>query len=295
MRTDKTERIRAEQVSDAIDQLLRDPGAQPEQIEPIDAGLLDTARRLAHMQAWLGPVDPVLEQQVMRQVRTGTAQRPRRFYLKPGWAGLALAAVLLAAMLLTPAGQTAVASFMAVFSLGRTEVRITPVSTPSALPVMAVAESTAVQQSLTLPEARARVDFSIPQPAYLPDGYLLREVNGYSYPDLPAWIPQPFFVELLYSDEAGHTCTLRVYPISLGEGASISGMNLEADPIEDVRNVDMNGRPGVLLRLGASPQRGAEAEATWREVVWEQGDLVLALYGANLPESELLRIARSVR
>lgn len=248
------------------------------------------------MPALLGPVDPVLERQVMRQVRAdafrraGTRQRPRLLRLRPGWAGLGLAGFLLLVMLLTPAGHTALASFMAVFSLGRTEVRITPVNTSSAPPTVAVAESTAVQQSLTLPEAQAQVDFPIPQPAYLPAGYLLREVNSYSYPDLPAWIPQPFFVELLYRDEAGHTCTLRVYPISLGEGASISGMNLEAAPVQDARNVDVNSGPGVLLRLGTE-----ETQATWQEVVWEQGDLILALYGADLSEPDLLRIARSVR
>ena len=76
----------------------------------------------------------------------------------------------------------------------------------------------------------------------------------------------------------------------LGDKASISRLNLEATPIQDVRDVDVNGQPGVLLRLGA--QGG---ETVWQELVWEQGDLILALSAASLTEDELMRIARSVR
>jgi len=76
----------------------------------------------------------------------------------------------------------------------------------------------------------------------------------------------------------------------LGDRASISRLNLEATPIQDVRDVDVNGKPGVLLRLG---DQGAET--IWQELVWEQGDLILALSAASLTEEELMGIARSVR
>jgi hypothetical protein len=76
----------------------------------------------------------------------------------------------------------------------------------------------------------------------------------------------------------------------LGDHASISGMNLEAAPIQDVQDVDVNGQAGVLLQLGTE-----ELQTAWQEVVWEQGDLILALYGTNLTQAELLRIARSVQ
>jgi hypothetical protein len=66
-------------------------------------------------------------------------------------------------------------------------------------------------------------------------------------------------------------------------------MDLEAAPIQDVRNVDVNGQPGVLLRLGSG-----RTEAGWQEVVWEQDDLILALSALRLSEAELLRMARSV-
>ncbi len=298
MRTSSTEQYHAEQVSAAIDGLIHGlggkpgqahPGSQPATTDPIDAGLLDTAQQLARLPSLLGPVDPTLEQRVMRRVRgAAVPERPRRFRL--GWAAAGLAAILLTLAFLTPQGQTALASFMAVFDLGRTEVRITPVNTPSTLRATAAGEGSTVQEHLTLGEAQALVPFTIPRLAYLPSGYSLRQVTSHTYPDLPAWIPQPFFVELVYGDSAGGQATLRVYPIMLGDHASISGLNLEAAPIQGVQDVDVNGQAGVLLQLGTQ-----EHQTAWQEIVWEQDDLILALYGANLTEADLLRIARSVR
>jgi hypothetical protein len=292
MRSTKAEQIRAEQVSAAVDKLLKDPETEPGQLHvgAEDRGLLVTAQRLARLPGLLGPMDPALEERVLSRARAG-GQAPRRVArLRAGWAVASVAAVLLAVMLLTPMGQTAVASFMAVFNLGRTEVRITPVYTPSALQATAVAQSTAVQQTLSLEEAEEQVSFAIPRPAYVPHGYHLQGAVSNTYPDLPAWVPQPFFVDLVYEDGQGHTLSLRVYPIILGDKASISGMNLQAAPIQEVQDVDVGGQPGVLLRLGAD--RG---ERAWQEVVWEHGDLILALSASDLTESELLRMARSVR
>lgn len=291
MRASRTERIRAEQVSAQIDGLIRDPDARPAYLDPQDAGLVDTARHLAQLPALLGPVDSALEQQVMRQVRTGSVLRRQRSHrFSPGWAAAGLVTVLSALMLLTPLGQTAVASFVSVFTLGRTEVVITPVDTPVAPLSTVVAQSTALSQPLTLEEARAQVPFAIRQPGYVPAGYSLDEVVSHSYPDLPAWIPQPFTVDLVYRNRQGHQLSLGLYLIALSDQASISRMNLEATPIKDVQDVDVNGQPGVLLQLGTG--RGA---ATWQEVVWEQGDLILALSATDLSQAELLRVARSVQ
>jgi hypothetical protein len=284
----KAERMRAEQLSAAIDQLLRDPQAQPDQVEPDEAGLLSTARLVASLVERLGPADPALEQRTARSREQPGATRPagRRPRLRVAWYGLV--ALLLLVTLLTPVGQTALASFMAVFRLGRTEVSITPADLT--LTATAVAESTAVRQELTLEQAQAQVHFAIPEPGYLPSGYRLRGAISYTYPDLPAWVPQPFAIELIYENGQGQQISLRLYPILLGDKASISRLNLEAAPIQDVRDVDVSGKPGVLLRLGAEG-----AEAAWQEVVWEQGDLILAMSTASLTEEELLDMARSVR
>jgi len=294
----KTEQQRAERVAAAVDRVLGGVEVQPGQVEPEDAGLVDTARYLAELVQGLGAVEPALEQRAacawQRQRAAERSRRPSVAYgtrlprLRPGWAMAAAAAIVLAVALFTPLGHTALASFLAVFNLGRTEVHVTPADLTST--ATAVAESTAVVADLTLEQAQAQVSFSIPQPADLPAGYGLSGVHSYSYPDLPAWIPQPFCIELVYGDGQGHQAALRLYPIALGDRASISRLNLEAAPIQDVRDVDVNGKPGVLLRLG---DQGAAT--VWQEVVWEQGDLILALSAASLTEDELMGMARSVR
>ncbi len=288
MRASKSEQRHAKQVSAAIDELIRNPGAQPGPLDQADAELVDAARHLARLPVLLGPVDPTLERRVLSQVHAGAVHASRRARLRVGWAISALALLLAGTMLLTPQGKTAVAQFLAVFRLGRTEVRITPadtIGTPTEAATIA-----AIERTLHLEDAQTQVNFPIPQPAYLPPSHRLRGVKTYSYPDLPAWVPQPFSVELLYADDEGRELSLRLYPILLGDRASISHLNLEAAPIQDVREVDVNGQLGVLMRLGTVTER-----VTWQEVVWEQDNLLLALSSAHLSEADLLRVARSVR
>ena len=186
---------------------------------------------------------------------------------------------MLLALLISPAGQTAVASFLAVFDLGRTEVEVSQVGTPTV-----TSGAAAVRETMSLTEAELHFPFAIPRPNDLPAGYRLQEVNGYSYPDLPAWVPQPFFVELEYGDGGGATCTLRVYPIMLGQEGNVSGLKLAATSIGEVEDVMVGGQPGVLLRL----------EGDWQEVVWEQGELILSLSAGDLTRDELLQVAGSV-
>ena len=288
MRTDRTERLRAEQVSAAVDRLVRDPGSDVALPHSEAAEALAAARQMARLPALLGPVDPAFEERVMRYVRRA-GRSPRRIpWLRLGWAVGGL--VLLAVLLLTPLGDTAVAGLMAVFDLGRTDLRVAPEEVSPAVPETAVDGGRAVRQSLTLAEAQASVAFTIPQPGYLPPGFRLATVYGYRYPDLPAWVPQPFFVELIYHDSGGRELLLRVYSIALGDQASVSSLNLRAPPIEDAQDVEVNGQPGVLLRQELEPS-GIEL----LELVWEQDDLILALSSHHLDELDLLDIARSIQ
>ena len=289
MRATRDERIQAEQVSAAVDQLLRDPDASLALSDQGAAEALAAARQMARLPLLLGPADPNFEQRVMHEVRQAVRPTRRARWLRIGWAVAGLAVVLLVVTLLTPAGQTAVAGLMAVFDLGQTNVQIAPEYTPTMLPTTAIDGGRAVQQNLTLQEAQDLVSFTIPQPGYLPQGFRLAGVNSYRYPDLPAWIPQPYFVELLYYDSAGGELLLRVYSIALGDGANISSLNLRAPPIEHAKDVDLNGQPGVLLQWDLDTPG-----AVWREVVWEQDDLILALSSVDLDEPELLRVARSI-
>ena len=290
MRTDRAERLRAEQVSAAVDRLVRDPGSDVALPHSEAAEALAAARQMARLPALLGPVDPAFEERVMRHVRRA-GRSPRRIpWLRLGWAVGGLALVLLAVLLLTPLGDTAVAGLMAVFDLGRTDLRVAPEEVSPAVPETAVDGGRAVRQSLTLAEAQASVAFTIPQPGYLPPGFRLATVYGYRYPDLPAWVPQPFFVELIYHDSGGRELLLRVYSIALGDQASVSSLNLRAPPIEDAQDVEVNGQPGVLLRQELEPS-GIEL----LELVWEQDDLILALSSHHLDELDLLDIARSIQ
>jgi hypothetical protein len=75
----------------------------------------------------------------------------------------------------------------------------------------------------------------------------------------------------------------------LGDGASIASLNLRAPPIKHAKDVDVNGQPGVLLR-----QDRELSGAVWRELVWEQDGLILALSSVHLDEPELLNVARSI-
>ena len=285
----RLERERAGRLAAALDELLADPASRPQGLGPDEEALLPTAQRLARLPALLGPASPTLLParerialqrggQVRSTLRAGRAP-VRRWRL----AAAGLAFLLMAAMLLTPIGQDAVASFLGVFHLGRTQVQISQTGTP--VPT----GHTAVRERWTLEEAQKRLPFALPQPAYLPEGHRLQAVYSYTYPDLPEWVPQPVFVDMDYSipERSGvdGNLTLRVYPIMLGEEASISRLNLETTSVEKVQDLEINGQPGVLLRVGDA----------WQEVVWEQGDLVLALWAPDLSEDELLAVARSVR
>jgi hypothetical protein len=287
MRISKQERIRAELVSAAVDELIRDPEAQPGAIDPEDGGVIEAARDLARLPSLLGEPEPGLVHRILSQVPA----RKRRPLLRPAWVAVAALAVLVMAMALTPLGQTAVAGFMSVFQLGRTEVRITPVDVNTVPLATAAASTPAIRESLTLPQARQQVTFDIPEPGWLPPGYELIDVVGYSYPHLPAWLPQPLFVELIYQNEAQDALALRVYPIMLGDEANISGMNLGASPIQAVEDVRVHDQPGVLLQLGGDRR----AQAVWQEVVWEHKDLVLALSATELSREDLLHTAESVQ
>ena len=86
MSVSKAEKVQAERVSVAVEQLLREPGVMPQGLDPDEARTLATAQRLARLPALLGPVPPALEQQVMRRVRSTSPQPRGMIRSRLGWA-----------------------------------------------------------------------------------------------------------------------------------------------------------------------------------------------------------------
>lgn len=292
MKSSPEERGRAQQISALVDRLIAEPGMDAPSLDAEDTGVWAAARELARLPSLLGPVSPALEQRVMGRIRSakGSDQGATRCRLSWAVTGLATALALALIVWITPLGQTAVASFLAVFHLGQTEVRITPANTQAIQEATAAVGRSTIERYASLEEAQARVPFALVQPAYLPPGYRLRDIKSYTYPDLPTWLPQPLLAELVYEDQQGRQMLLQIYPILLGEQASISGLNLQAKPIQDVQDVTVGGQPGVLLQLGQERK-----EAGWQQVIWEHEDLILALTATGLDTAELLRVGGSVR
>jgi len=259
-------------------------------VEPDDAGLVDTARYLAELVQGLGAVEPALEQRAAcAWQRQRAAERSTRLpRLRPGWAMAAAAAIVLAVGLFTPLGHTALASFLAVFNLGRTEVHVTPADLTST--TTAVAESTAVVADLTLEQAQAQVSFSIPQPADLPPGYGLSGVHSYSL-SRPAGVDTAAFL---------HRAGLRRRTGTPGRAAPVpdrarrqgqhSRLNLEAAPIQDVRDVDVNGKARRAAAPGRSGRRDGVAGGGVGAGRPDPGPV-----GGEPDEDELMGMARSVR
>ena len=69
MRTTRSERVRAARISAVVDELISDPKAQLAEYSEADTGVLETARQLARLPSLLGPVNPALEQRVLRAAR----------------------------------------------------------------------------------------------------------------------------------------------------------------------------------------------------------------------------------
>jgi hypothetical protein len=125
-------------------------------------------------------------------------------------------------------------------------------------------------------------------PKVLPEGYELIEIAAVSYPDLPAWISQPFFIELDYGpvgDSPG--LCLREYRLLFREYGGISAFQPSSEAVASFEVVDVSGVSGTLLTF-------AGGDATYT-VIWERDGLLLELETDKLEKAELLEIAQTVR
>jgi len=263
----------------------------------VEGDLWPTVERLAAINRLFEPPDAALRQRVWTRMRR--AQSTTRGWRWRAWpralAAVAVTLVLAVAVIgASPVGRQAIAEVMGIFRLGRVEVRVTPRATVQP----AVEHRVTRQESLPdLAAAEALVGYELLTPMALPESYALRAIHAVYYDDLPAWIPQPFYVELDYGPPAGDTrpyyLRLREYRISFGgPGEGISALRFASGEVSIAQEVDLDGQRAVVLHL---PGAAFPPAKTLLEVVWEQDGMVMELMSQELSADELIAIAHSVK
>jgi hypothetical protein len=181
--------------------------------------------------------------------------------------------------MVVPSGQQVGAQVWRVL-LGQTEVDLTPTlqaQTPSEREPLRdlVAAELAMGRAPSLPKT-------------LPEGYVLQEIAAVTYPDLPSWISQPFYVEFGYGLE-GETpgLWLREYRLLFRDYGGISAVEVATESMSQRQEVDIAGVPGALLGF-------ADAREVMT-VIWERDGLLLELETDSLDQESLLAVARSTR
>lgn len=250
------------------------------------AGELQVARRLSEMAARFPPVPAELD----RKVRDIVHSRP--IYVNRSWqpavlSALATALVFLVVWFVVPNGpgpQRSWAQVMDVF-LGQTRVELTP--------TIEVGQVHTVREPLRdLVAAEMLIGRAPSVPRVLPDQYELLEVAAVSYPDLPSWVSQPFYVELCYGAEGTlPDLYLREYRLLFKEFGGLGNVQVASGDVVDLEQVDVGGATGMLLTL--DPDR--ETIGTMYTVLWERDGLLLELKTDRLTRQELLDVAYSVR
>jgi hypothetical protein len=167
--------------------------------------------------------------------------------------------------------------------LGQTRVELTP--------TLEASQARAVREPLRdLVAAEVLIGRAPSLPRTLPQGYELLEIAAVSYPDLPSWISQPFYVELCYGLEgAPFALRLRQYRLLFQDFGGISGFRVASDTVAGYEQVDLGGTSGMLLALDP------EISGQTYTVLWERDGLLHELETNTLPRDELLQVARSVR
>lgn len=323
--------MRARALSAEIDHLLAGSGPQQTADDQSLSEELTVAYRLQDIVASFPPVPAGLQQRVHDIICSpsayGTSYRrsPRRWAASAAGtavlSALATTLVFLVILMVVPVlsgGQRSWAQMIDVL-LGQTRVVLTPTlhagSTPAnessgvvrLTPEAGVLSPDAGQdRGLPLREplsdlvaAELLIGRAPSIPKTLPQGYALLEIAAVSYPDLPSWISQPFYVELCYGSEAEGVSSdlrLRQYRLLFREFGGISSVQVASDAVKDIEQVDIKGATGMLLTLDS--QSGIHTPGSVRPtftVLWERDGLLLELETDGLSQEHLLEIARSVR
>lgn len=275
----------AEELSKEVDRLYAIPPQERDRATSAAMPELAVAQQLRGLSQQLPPVPELLQQRVKGIVAAHAEQAAQRSQAGPlrwhsaAWGALAATVFLLSIFLVLPSGQQVLAQAIHIL-LGQTEVALTPTLPP---PTYAVREPLPNLLAVELTMGRAP---SLPKT--LPEGYILREMAAVSYPDLPEWISQPFYVELAYGPEDGPSgLWLREYRLLFREYGGIKGISADSKSVAHMDEVDVSGVPGAMLTFSL--------EEETHTLVWERDGLLLEIKTDCLSEQELLEVARSVR
>jgi hypothetical protein len=138
-------------------------------------------------------------------------------------------------------------------------------------------------------------------PKWLPTAYTLLEIAAVSYPDLPSWISQPFYIEMCYGPEGLQSdLRLRQYRLLFRDFGGISSVQVASGAVVDMEEVDISGAKGMLLTLspGDRDRDRSDSQPLARPtytLLWERDGLLHELETDVLSRDDLLETARSVR
>jgi len=286
------ERQRARLFDERLEQLLQ--GQAPDALNGQDAGLLAAAGRLRRLPDLLPAANATFEDEVwarMRAVKPARSGWLRWPVLQPvNLAWLApLAALLLIVLLILPGPRQAFATWAASFRLGRVQVAVTPEDTSRA-PLTAQGQVFA-----SFAGAEAAAGFDLLEPAWLPAGYELTQVENVSYEGLPAWL-RPLYVEASYRPAAvdplvSYYAMLREFNAAQQGDIQVGQIEFPPETVRTARDVTLaSGLPAVLVEF----EGVAEETPALRQIIWEQDGLTLELWSQVLSEAEMLQIVASV-
>jgi hypothetical protein len=277
------EREAARKLGDEIDRALIDAGQREGDSSPSPlADEAQVARRLCQIGKGLPPVPTDLERRVRAIVHSPPVFRDRaaRTWRSAAWGALVAAVVFASVWFVAPGGQEVWAGMLNALQLGQTRVELTPTLEPP---------TPAIRETLDdLVAAELLIGRAPSLPRALPDGYALQEIAAVSYPELPSWISQPFYIELCYGQEGAPSgLQLRQYRLLFREYGGISRFQPASAAVTNLEQVQVAGVSGTLLTIS----RDRETYI----VLWERDGLLHELATDSLPKVELLRVARSVR
>ena len=88
----------------------------------------------------------------------------------------------------------------------------------------------------------------------------------------------------------GFDLTLRQFGVALGETGRIRTLRFDSVDVTATQEVQVNGRAALLLTLGQPSQ-----DAAVRELVWQQGDVMIEILSQSLSPEDMLAVAASLR